>query len=192
MEGQLTVEQKSNSKMISKEKIESILTKQGFSDYKWINPEEIVVAHWVRIKCTFGCSDYGLGTCPPNAPSVSDCDSFFKEYKSGLVIRLNKFAYKDSYPSEWSKEMTNKLLDIERDVFLSGFQKTFLLNQTCCSLCADCSSNRLDCKDKGKSRPSPESFAVDVYQTVRNLGLEINVVADNPAEMNRIAILLIE
>lgn len=52
--------------------------------------------------------------------------------------------------------------------------------------------NRLDCKDKTKSRPSPESFAVDVYQTVRNLGLEINVVSDNPAEMNRIAILLIE
>ena len=43
-----------------------------------------------------------------------------------------------------------------------------------------------------KSRPSPESFAVDVYQTVRNAGMEINVITDNPADMNRIAILLIE
>jgi len=31
-----------------------------------------------------------------------------------------------------------------------------------------------------ESRPSPESFAVDVYQTVRNAGLDINVAEDVP------------
>jgi predicted metal-binding protein len=173
-------------------KIESIVKGHGLSDYKWINPKDIVVAHWVRVKCTFGCSDYGLGTCPPNTPSVNDCNSFFKEYKWGLIIRLNKFADKTSYPSDWSKKMTDKLLDIEREIFLSGYQKVFLLNQTCCTLCKDCSGNRLNCKDKVKSRPSPESFAVDVYQTVRSVGLDINVVTTNPADINRIAILLIE
>jgi predicted metal-binding protein len=178
--------------MKSKAVIETILTRQGFSDFKWINPKEIVVAQWVRVKCTFGCSDYGLGTCPPNTPSVSECDRFFKEYENGLIIRLNKFADKNAYPSDWSKEMTNKLLDIEREIFLSGYQKTFLLNQTCCTLCKDCTGNRFDCKDKTRSRPSPEGFAVDVYQTVRNAGLEINVVAVNPADISRIAILLIE
>jgi predicted metal-binding protein len=180
------------TKMKSKKEIESLIGKQGFSDYKWINPKEIVVAHWVRIKCIFGCSDYGLGTCPPNAPSVNECDSFFKEYDSGVIIRLSKFADKDHYPSDWSKEITNKLLDVERQIFLKGYQKVFLFNQTCCSLCKECPGNRLDCKDKTRSRPSPESFAVDVYQTVRNAGLDINVVADNPSEINRIAILLIE
>jgi predicted metal-binding protein len=178
--------------MKNKKKIESLIQKQDFAVYKWIDPKEIVVAQWVRVKCTFGCSDYGLGTCPPNTPSVSECDKFFKEYKSGLIIRLSKFADKNSYPSDWSKGMTKKLLELERDIFLSGHQKAFLLNQTCCSLCKECSGSRLDCKDKKNSRPSPESFAVDVYQTVRNVGLEINVVADNPAEMNRIAILLID
>ena len=178
--------------MKSKAVIETILTRQGFSDFKWINPKEIIVAQWVRVKCTFGCSDYGLGTCPPNTPSVSECDRFFKEYENGLIIRLNKFADKNAYPADWSKEMTNKLLNIEREIFLSGYQKTFLLNQTCCTLCKDCTGNRFDCKDKTRSRPSPEGFAVDVYQTVRNAGLEINVVAINPADISRIAILLIE
>jgi predicted metal-binding protein len=178
--------------MKSKAVIESILIKQGFSDYKWINPKEIVVAHWVRVKCTFGCDGYGFGTCPPNTPSVNDCDSFFKEYENGLIIRLTKYADKNAYPSDWSREMTNKLLDIEREVFLSGYQKAFLLNQTCCTLCKDCSGNRINCKDKTKSRPSPESFAIDVYQTVRNAGLDINVIAENPSEINKIAILLIE
>lgn len=175
-----------------KENIESILQAQGFSDYQWIDPKEIVVAHWVRVKCTFGCGDYGLGTCPPNTPSVKDCDSFFKEYAHGLIIRLTIFADKNLYPADWSRAMTNRLLDTERAIFLRGFQKVFLLNQTCCSLCKDCSGNRINCIDKMRSRPSPESFAVDVYQTVRNAGLDINVVADNPAEIHRIAILLIE
>jgi predicted metal-binding protein len=178
--------------MINKENILSLLVKEGFSDYKLINPKEIVVAHWVRVKCTFGCSDYGLGTCPPNTPSVDDCASFFKEYESGLIIRLNKFADKNEYPSDWSREMTDKLLSIEKELFLSGFHKVFLLNQTCCSICKKCPGNRIECMDKEKSRPSPESFAVDVYQTVRNAGMEINVVAENPSEINRIAILLIE
>ena len=178
--------------MINNEVIESLLTRQGFSDFKWVDPKEIVVAQWVRMKCTFGCSGYGSGTCPPNTPSVSDCEHFFKEYQTALIIRLSKFADKLAYPSDWSKEMTTKLLDVERAVFLMGFQKAFLLNQSCCSLCKDCSKSRIDCKDKTKSRPSPEGFAVDVYQTVRNAGMEINVIADSPADINKIAILLIE
>jgi predicted metal-binding protein len=178
--------------MTSTKKIESYLKKQGLSDYKWIKPKEIVVAQWVRVKCTFGCSDYGLGTCPPNTPSVKDCERFFKEYEKGLVIRFKKTADKNSYPSDWSKEMTKKLLDAEREIFLSGYHKVFLLNQTCCSLCKDCSGNRIGCKDKTNSRPSPESFAVDVYKTVRNAGLELDVVPDSPSEITRIAILLIE
>jgi predicted metal-binding protein len=174
------------------EEIVPILIGQGFTDFKWICAKDIIVAHWVRVKCTFGCSDYGLGTCPPNTPTVEDCESFFKEYDKAIIIRLKKNADKNSYPSDWSREMTDKLLDIERDIFLKGFHKVFLLNQTCCTLCKDCSGNRIDCKDKSRSRPSPESFAVDVYNTVRNAGLDLNVINHNPGEMARIAILLIE
>lgn len=177
---------------MNKIETEKYLQANGLSDFKWINPKDIIVAQWVRVKCEFGCSDYGLGTCPPNTPTVQECREFFKEYNKGLIIRLTKSADKEKYPSDWSKEMTNKLLELERKTFLDGFQKAFLLNQTCCCLCNDCSGNRLDCKDKRKSRPSPEAFAVDVYQTVRNSGLEINVVKKNPSKMNRIAILLIE
>ena len=87
--------------------------------------------------------------------------------------------------------LTNKLLEIDRQAFLLGNHKAFLLNQACCSLCKDCTGNRFDCKDKRNSRPSPEGFAVDVYKTIRNCGMEINVVSKNPSEMTRIAILLI-
>jgi predicted metal-binding protein len=178
--------------MKDKAKIEALISSFGFSDYIWIDPKEIIVAQWVRVKCYFGCSDFGLGTCPPNTPSVQECKDFFKEYNNGILVRHNKFADKNSYPSDWSKDITDKFLEIERKIFLYGHQKAFLLNQTCCSLCADCSGNRHDCKDKTRARPSPEAFAVDVYQTVRNAGMEINVVSVNPSEINRIAIVLID
>lgn len=179
-------------KQANKKQIQAYLYQYGLSDFKWIDPKDIVVAQWVRVKCEFGCSDYGLGTCPPNTPNVQECRSFFNEYSKGLIIRLAKYVDKENYPSDWSKEMTDKLLRLERMVFLDGFQKAFLLNQTCCCLCSECSGNRLHCKMKRESRPSPEAFAVDVYQTVRNAGMKINVVKSNPSEIHRIAILLIE
>lgn len=101
---------------MNKEKIESILDNNGFSDYKWINPKSIITAQWIRVKCTFGYSDYGLGTCPPNTPSVSDCEKFFKEYEHSIIIRLNKFADKNNYSSDWSKNTTGKLLETERQI----------------------------------------------------------------------------
>ena len=178
--------------MIYKKNIEPILKKQGFSTYKWINPEIIIVAHWVRVKCTFGCSDYGLATCPPNTPSVQECDRFFKEYNNGLIINLNTFVHRDNYPSDWSKKMTKKLLELEKQIFLLGHPKTFLLNQTCCGLCKDCAGSRINCKDKKNARPSPEAFAVDVYQTARKVGMEIQVIAKSPSDINRYAIVLID
>lgn len=177
--------------MLSNEQIESILQDRGLTDFKWIKPGEIVVAQWVRIKCMYGCEGYGMACCPPNTPSVEDCEKFFREYESGLLIRLNKFADRDDYPSDWSKDISDELLETERQVFLSGYEKAFLLNHTCCTECDKCPGKREDCRDKKRSRPSPESFAVDVYQTVRKAGMDINVVSENPSEITRIAILLI-
>jgi len=169
-----------------------LVTQKGFKDFKLIDAKEIVVAQWVRVKCQFGCSDYGLGTCPPNTPTVAECKQFFDEYSTAFIIKLTTFADKNAYPVQWSKNITNQLLELEREIFLSGFQKVFLLNQTCCGLCTECSGNRINCKDKQRSRPSPEAFAVDVYQTVRNAGMEIDVIAENPSEIHRIAILMVE
>ncbi|MBN2771352.1 MAG: hypothetical protein JXR90_11710 [Spirochaetes bacterium] len=108
------------------------------------------------------------------------------------MIRLTKSVNKENYPSDWSREMSARLLELERKIFLEGYQKVFLLNHNCCCLCNDCSGDRINCKDKKKSRPSPEAFAVDVYETVRSVGMEIYVLSGNSSEMNRIAIFLIE
>jgi predicted metal-binding protein len=178
--------------MKTKEHIDKILSDLAIQNYYWIDASEIVVAQWVRVKCQFGCSDYGLGACPPNTPSVEECKTFFGDYKRAILIRCTVFADKTNYPNDWSKATTAKLLEAERQIFISNYPKVFLLNQTCCCSCAECTGTRKDCRDKKNSRPSPESFAVDVYKTARKAGIDINVINCSPAEINRIAILLID
>ncbi len=60
--------------------LERIFNDEGFVDYKWITPEQIVVAQWVRMKCMFGFPNYGhKGTCPSQTPSVPASERFFNE-----------------------------------------------------------------------------------------------------------------
>ncbi|MCJ7446230.1 MAG: DUF2284 domain-containing protein [Bacteroidales bacterium] len=178
--------------MVRKEKLNTIFKNLGLIDYKWINSSDIIVSTWVRVKCTFGCSDYGLSVCPPNVPSVKECRDFFGEYSSVVLFRFNFVADKENYPEDYSKEITKGLLDLEREVFLEGFPKVFVLNQTCCGLCSGCVKNRIDCKNLSKSRPSPEAFAIDVFSTIKKAGFEINVIKTTHQEINRYAVLMIE
>ncbi|MBL6996017.1 DUF2284 domain-containing protein, partial [Desulfobacula sp.] len=41
------------------QRIDETLQSQGYTDYKWIDPQRIIVAQWVRMKCMFGCGEYG-------------------------------------------------------------------------------------------------------------------------------------
>jgi len=39
--------------------LNELFQKHGYRDYKWIDPQKIIVAQWVRMKCTYGCGGYG-------------------------------------------------------------------------------------------------------------------------------------
>ncbi|MCP4220660.1 MAG: hypothetical protein GY765_38890, partial [bacterium] len=69
--------------------LDAIFNKKGYTDYKWIDPKKIIVAQWVRMKCIFGCGEYGRGgACPPNTPSVLDCERFFNEYSDAVILHF--------------------------------------------------------------------------------------------------------
>jgi predicted metal-binding protein len=68
---------------MDRSKIESIIYEKGYKDIKWISGADVVVSHWPRFKCMYGCSSYGKkGSCPPSVPSVDECREFFKELKT--------------------------------------------------------------------------------------------------------------
>lgn len=179
---------------MKREKLEALVAQHAIADFKWISPRsDVVVSQWVRMKCMYGCDDYGrVASCPPNTPSVAECAAFFHDYESGILIH---FAHKVDQPEDrrrWSSVVNRDLLELERGVFLAGYPKAFLLFMDRCRLCEDCPGKREKCLNPLTSRPSPEGMAVDVFSTARQLGYPIEVLSDYTQEMNRYALLLIE
>jgi predicted metal-binding protein len=172
--------------------IDSVMQSHEYTDYKWIDPQQIAVAQWVRMKCMFGCGEYGHGgACPPNTPSVPECERFFKEYGDGIILHFEGLMDKPEDRHTWSARINAKLVKLERAVFLAGFERAFLLFMDSCCFCKECSGNRETCEQPRMARPAPEAMAVDVYSTVRKFGFEINVRTDYGQKMDRFAFLMV-
>jgi len=179
--------------MVEKKSLNRLFVDNGYDDYTWIRARDIVVSQWVRMKCMFGCSSYGLNAaCPPNTPSVDECRRFFSEYTDCVVFHFCKELDDPKKRGEWSRQVNMKLLKLERDVFISGYRKVFLLFMDECRLCAECAGTKLDCKNTKDARPCPEGMSVDVFSTVRKYGLPIEVLREYNEPMNRYAFLMIE
>jgi len=173
--------------------LEEIFERYDFIDYHWINASQIEVAHWVRFKCTFGCSSFGKkGSCPPQVPSVEECRAFFSEYDQAVIFHIAKKVERPEDRVLWSREVSKELLKVEREVFWAGYHKAFMLFMDECRLCSSCTGERESCINKEDSRPGPESLAVDVFSTVRSVGYPIEVLSSYDQEMNRYAFLMVE
>ena len=162
-------------------------------DYKFIDPQKIIVAQWVRMKCLFGCGEYGKNACcPPNVPSILECERFFREYSSAVIFHFKKTVDKPEDRFKWTREVNLKLSKLEREVFISGFERAFMLFMDSCSFCEECTGKRENCKQPRISRPGPEAMGVDVYSTVRQFGFHIEVRSDFSQQMDRYAFFMVE
>jgi predicted metal-binding protein len=179
--------------MANQELLQKVFNRMGLKEFRWIDPKEIAVAQWVRMKCMFGCDSYGKNaSCPPNTPSIPECRAIFDSYKLGTIFRFSKRLDDPEERHEWTKGVNKGLHELEKQVFNAGHYKAFMLFVDNCRLCRDCTSSRASCRNKKMSRPSPEAMGVDVFETATKFGLSINVLPDENQEMNMYAILLIE
>ena len=172
--------------------VEKILKEHGFPDFKWVSGKDIEVVRWARMKCLFGCPNYGTrGTCPPNVLSVEESREFFREYETIAVIRIAASVQEIGDHRKWSRDTNRRLLELEKSVFKSGWPKAFALYVDGNCLCDECTGSRLDCTEKAGARPSPEALAVDVFSVVKKCGFPIEVLVTPDGEMNRYAFLLL-
>jgi len=180
------------SGVVDRGNLEGLFRKNGFDKFAWIDPKQIEVAQWVRMKCTFGCSGYGKsGCCPPQTPSVNDCRRFFDEYTSAVVFHFPVQFDEPKDRHAWSKKATLDLVELERQVFLAGHERAFVMSHGC-SLCRECETDRVNCQKPELARPSAEAMAVDVYTTARKLGFPIEVKTDPCQAMDRYSILMVK
>ena len=129
--------------MVERTQLEQLFARHDFTDYKWIDPAEIVVAQWVRLKCMFGCDSYGHNAaCPPNTPTISECERFFREYGDAVVFHYQKKVDRPEDRGEITRGVNKRLVKLEREVFLMGHRKAFMLPMDECRLCAECSGDR--------------------------------------------------
>jgi predicted metal-binding protein len=173
--------------------LEALFRERGCADFTWIDAASIVVAQWVRMKCRYGCDGYGRHvTCPPNVPPVAECRELFNEYSTAVVFRFEKQFDHPEDRREWAQSIYEDLLALERDAFLSGYERALVLPMSSCHRCPECRIDGAECPRIEGTRPPAEALAVDVFSTVRKHGLPIEVLSDYDRPMNRYAFLLIE
>jgi predicted metal-binding protein len=176
---------------MNREQVDQIIGQHGFNDYKWLVPQQnIVVAQWVRFRCIFGCKNYGKkGSCPPAVPSIEECGKMIYEYENAIIFHFPmQSANQDDIIT-----LMSQLVKLERDVFLAGYYKVFLLQFDSCKLCNECAAgdSRMKCINS-MARPGADAMGIDVYKTAHNVGYPIQVVKDRADAMDRYAFLLID
>jgi len=172
--------------------LEALFQEAGCTHFRWVDPNNIVVSPWVRMKCMYGCDEYGkTAVCPPQVPSLPECERFFRDYSLAAVFHFAKRVERPEDRHAWTREKNLQLLELERKVFLSGYRKAFLLFLDSCGICKNCSGEKSRCKHPEQARPTPEALGVDVFATVRPVGFPIEVLSDYDQTMNRYAFLLI-
>ena len=121
-----------------KQNLDTLFNEQGYTDYKWIDPGRIIVSQWVRMKCMFGCGEYGrCAACPPSTPSVDECGRFFHEYGDAVILHFTKRVDPPEKRFVWTRKVNAELLKLERAVFLAGFERAFLLFMDSCCFCKE-------------------------------------------------------
>ena len=188
--------------------LEEELKKLAFEDGAYvlmpIDPNEIVVSNWVRLKCQYGCPSYAKKlSCPPYSPTPDDTRQILKEYSKAYLIGFTGSIFKKYGTQKYSeifpkalKNIRKSIFELEKHAFLSGYYKSFTYG-FCgpCTLCEQCvvEEGVLSCENAKESRPSMEAAGIDVFETVRNAGLELEVQNEiDPDNLRMFTLLLLE
>jgi predicted metal-binding protein len=181
----------SSKKLTSYRKYVQLAQKRGADTVKIIDTVQIVVGDWVRYKCQYGCGGYAdCLTCPPYSPSPEATRRMLSSYSKALLMQFNNI------PVEREDEFCIKIRElvyyIEKQLFYDGYYKAFGMGAGPCPLCEKCNTTNGRCKNPRKARPAMEACGIDVYQTVRNCGLKLDVVRPRGTKCSFVALVLIE
>ncbi len=150
---------------------------------KVISPGDIVFDRRVILKCKWGCEDQfepNRIKCGTRGLSFEEAKETVHSYNQILLIHHHDVV-----------TLSRTARKIERAAFLDGFYLASSLN--CCHVCKNCSVDvGRPCPTPFKMRPCDQSFGVDMYRTVRNLGLPCAPLQSKKEEPNRYAFVMID
>lgn len=136
------------------------------------------------LKCMFGCADWGKNhTCPSreNNVSLAEYREMLSRYQWGVIVHTH------------DKPLSQKIsFALEGQAFRDGFYFAFSLSD--CGLCSSCAAlENAPCRNPRMARPAFHSVGIDVFKTVRQLGLPIETLSDpNTEEQNWYSAVFVE
>ncbi|MFH1821028.1 MAG: DUF2284 domain-containing protein [Methanobacteriota archaeon] len=155
--------------------------RKGASSVKLILTTDVFVEDYVRQKCQYGCKMFGIRlTCPPYTSTPEETRKWLKDYKKALLIEFKNMGKEDE-----QRQIHDIAVELERDAFLSGLYRPLVLVSGPCRYCTPCVAEKAEnrgtmtkanCKNPMKARPSMEAVGIEVYKTVRNAGLKVEIV----------------
>jgi predicted metal-binding protein len=152
----------------------------GAKKAKIVSPEKVVTAHWVRWKCSYGCSAYQTNLmCPPYTPLPAETRKMLDQYKRAIFFEAGR-----GHPKKIA-------VALEKKLFLQGFYKAFGMGAGPCHLCKECAFEQ-GCQKPEMARPALEACGIDVFATARNHGFAINVVRDENDVQHYFGLVLID
>ncbi len=152
----------------------------GAHEAKYISPRDVVTAHWVRLKCQYGCGAYGERlTCPPYSPTPETTRRMLDEYHTALLLHFKP-----------GRDVRRICAELEREIFLAGYYKAFSFACGPCNLCEECPAE--GCRYPRYGRPAMEAAGIDVFATARRAGFPIEVVASRECDQDYYGLVLID
>jgi predicted metal-binding protein len=174
-----TASKRISSKMSEREIVQAAI-ELGAKRAKIIAPRKVVTGHWVRWKCSYGCSGYQSSLmCPPYTPLPAQTREMLDQYKRALIFEADKGKPKKIAPA------------LEKKLFLQGFYKAFGMGAGPCRLCETCAFEQ-GCRHPDDTRPSMESCGIDVFTTARDHGFTIDVVRTQKDPQHYFGLVLID
>ena len=162
----------------------------GANQAHLIQSDRIVTAHWVRLKCQFGCGAYGKNLmCPPYSPPPDQTQKVLNEYNRGMLLTYRVESAEDEYRIR--KQMKKTIAGLERELFLEGYYNAFGMTSGPCNLCEECDVTQ-PCKLPRFARPSMEACGIDVFSTIENVGMKLDVVTSAQQPFTYCGLLLLE
>lgn len=147
-----------------------------------ISPQNIHFDIRAILKCRWGCEDYFQDNirCHTRGTTYLERVEMIKSYHHILLIHSND-----------ARRLSKAVLEIEKAAFLDGYYLAFAIRT--CNLCEACAVQQGQCcPTPEKVRPCDQSFGIDVYKTVRSLGLPCEVLQHKEDIQNRYGFVLLD
>jgi predicted metal-binding protein len=83
-------------------------------------------------------------------------------------------------------------VELERQIFLSGHPSAIAFSADTCKLCEFCDVDKGHCVKPSEARPTMEACGIDVFESVKKAGYDIEVLTSKDQEYFYYGLVLIK